>query len=131
MRDSLRKLLAGKLGRVYVSPDMYNIALPLQENTSNGGYGVLPKGSRIHIEEGKKIRAFTYWEKVNDIDSALFRLSSVWEGELHQSFDESMRIKQSEIRTALTRAENLKEKLDEISAEMAAMLELLKSAGED
>lgn len=70
-------------------------------------------------------------EKVNDIDSALFRLSNVWEGELHTTFEESMRIKQSEMRTALTRAGNLKEKLDEISAEMAAMLELLKSAGED
>lgn len=68
MRESLKKLLAGRLGRVYISPDMYNIALPIQENTSQGGYGVLPKGSRIHIGEGKKIRAFTYWEKVNDID---------------------------------------------------------------
>ena len=75
MRDSLRKLLAGKLGKVYVSPDMYNIALPLQENTSNGGYGVLPKGSRIHIEEGKKIRAFTYWEKVNDIDLSVIGIT--------------------------------------------------------
>ena len=68
MREKLNKLLDGRLGKVYISPDMYNIAVPLQESTSNGGYGVLPKGSRIHIEEGKKIRAFTYWEKVNDID---------------------------------------------------------------
>ncbi len=68
MFANLRKLLAGRLGKVYVASDMYNIALPIQENTSNGGYGVLPKGSRLHIEEGKKIRAFTYWEKVNDID---------------------------------------------------------------
>ncbi|MBQ8449028.1 MAG: hypothetical protein IJX27_08900, partial [Clostridia bacterium] len=68
MRKSLAELLAGKLGKVYISPEMYNIALPVQENTSSGGFGVLPKGSRIHIEEGKKIRAFTYWEKVNDID---------------------------------------------------------------
>ena len=75
MRESLKKLLAGKVGKVYVSPDMYNIALPLQENTSNGGYGVLPKGSRIHIEEGKKIRAFTYWEKVNDIDLSVIGIT--------------------------------------------------------
>jgi len=47
----------------------------LQENTSNGGYGVLPKGSRIHIEEGKKIRAFTYWEKVNDIDLSVIGIT--------------------------------------------------------
>lgn len=58
----------GKLGKVFIDPSMKGIALPLQENTSSSGYGVLPKGSRISIEEGKKIRAFTYWEKVNDID---------------------------------------------------------------
>lgn len=58
----------GKLGKVYIDPSMRGIALPLQENASSSGYGVLPKGSRIHIEEGKKVRAFTYWEKVNDID---------------------------------------------------------------
>lgn len=57
-----------KLGKVYIDDAMENIALPLQENTSSSGYGVLPRGSRIHIEEGKKIRAFTYWEKVDDID---------------------------------------------------------------
>lgn len=75
MREKLRNLLAGKIGKVYITPDMYNMALPIQENTSNGGYGVLPKGSRIHIEEGKKIRAFTYWEKVNDIDLSVIGIS--------------------------------------------------------
>jgi hypothetical protein len=47
---------------------MKNIALPLQENTSLGGFGTLTKGSRIPIPKGKKVRAFTYWEKVDDID---------------------------------------------------------------
>lgn len=75
MRESLRKLLAGKVGKAYISPSMYNIAIPLQENTSNGGYGVLPKGSRIHIKEGKKIRAFTYWEKVKDIDLSVIGIT--------------------------------------------------------
>lgn len=68
MTQELRALLANKLRKVYISPQMYSVALPLQENTSNGGYGVLPKGSKIHLEKGKKIRAFTYWEKVKDID---------------------------------------------------------------
>ena len=53
--------LYGRLGKVYIDSNMYNVALPIQENISNGGYGVLPKGTRIHIEECKKIRAFTYW----------------------------------------------------------------------
>ena len=43
MRKSLAELLAGKLGKVYISPDMYNIALPVQENTSSGGFGVFGK----------------------------------------------------------------------------------------
>ena len=75
MLESLEKVLKGTLGKVFISPEMYNIALPLQESTSNGGYGVLPKGSRIHIEEGKKIRAFTYWEKVNDIDLSVIGIT--------------------------------------------------------
>lgn len=72
--NNLRKVLKGRLGKVYIDPSMKLIALPLQENTSQGGIGVLPKGSRIVIETGKKIRAFTYWEKVNDIDLSVIGL---------------------------------------------------------
>ena len=73
---NLRKIFAGKLGRVYIDPAMKNIALPLQETTSSSGYGVLPRGSRLHIGEGRKVRAFTYWEKVNDIDLSVIGLYS-------------------------------------------------------
>ena len=66
--NKLETALKNKLGKVYIEDDMYSIAVPIQENTSNGGLGVLPRGSKIAIEKGKKIRAFTYWEKVNDID---------------------------------------------------------------
>ena len=66
--EKLKKHYAGKLGRVYIDPDMKRIAVPIQMSASSGGFGVLPRGSRLHIEEGKKIRGFTYWEKVNDID---------------------------------------------------------------
>ena len=72
--ENLEKALSGKLGRVYIHPGMENYTLPLQENTAQGGLGVLPRGSRLHIEEGKKVRAFTYWEKVNDIDLSVFGL---------------------------------------------------------
>ena len=75
MRKKLKGLLSGRLGKVYISPGMYKIALPLQENTANGGYGVLPKGSRLPIPPGKKIRAFTYWEKVDDIDLSMIALT--------------------------------------------------------
>lgn len=72
----IRKLLKDRLGKVYISPNMKNIALPIQEGSSFGGYGTLTRGSRIHIPEGKKIRAFTYWEKVNDIDLSVIGLGA-------------------------------------------------------
>ena len=51
------------------------MALPLQEDASQGGFGVLTKGSRLPIDRDKKVRAFTYWERVNDIDLAAFGLT--------------------------------------------------------
>ena len=74
IREALKKKLRGRLGKVYIDPAMRSIALPLQENTSQGGPGVLPKGSRLPIPSGKKLRAFTYWEKVNDIDLSVIGL---------------------------------------------------------
>ena len=76
IREELKTKLAGRLGKVYIDPAMKNYALPLAESTSQGGYGVLARGSRIHIGDAKKIRAFTYWEKVNDIDLSLFGVDS-------------------------------------------------------
>ena len=71
---NIRELLRDRLGKVYISPEMKRIALPIQEGTASGGYGTLTRGSRIHIPEGKKIRAFTYWEKVDDIDLSVIGL---------------------------------------------------------
>jgi len=70
--DNLKRVLKGRLGKVYIDPAMKNYALPIQENTAQSGFGVLTKGSRIQIPETKKLRAFTYWEKVNDIDLSVF-----------------------------------------------------------
>jgi hypothetical protein len=80
MRVSLRVLseleraCKGTLGKVYVDEGMKRIGLPLQEGTSMGGVGTLPRGSRLPIPDGKKIRAFTYWERVDDIDLSAFAL---------------------------------------------------------
>lgn len=73
--ENLEKIYHGRLGRVYIAPGMERIAVPLQETTASGGYGVLPKGSRIPIKAGKKVRCFTYWEKVNDIDLSVIALT--------------------------------------------------------
>ena len=61
-----------KIGKVYVSESMKKIALPLQDATSTVGVGILPRGTRLAIPEGKKVRAFTYWERVHDIDLSCF-----------------------------------------------------------
>ena len=79
VEEKLRENLKGRLGRVYVDEAMKNMAFPLQETASQSGFGVMAKGSRLSIPEGKKIRAFTYWEKVHDIDLSVIGITG--EGE--------------------------------------------------
>ena len=73
--SALEAACKGTLGKVYADEDMKRIALPLQEGTSMGGVGTLARGSRLPIPDGKKIRAFTYWELVDDIDLSAFGVS--------------------------------------------------------
>ena len=91
----LAALLKNRVGKVYLDPAMKKIALPLQENTSMGGVGVLPRGSRLAIGEGNKLRAFTYWEQVDDIDLAVIGIDS--EGSQHEYSWRTMAGKQSDM----------------------------------
>ena len=75
IRRQLAKVLKGRCGKIWIDPDLEKLAVPLETATGNSGFGVLPTGSRIKIPEGKFIRAFTYWEKVNDIDLSAFALT--------------------------------------------------------
>jgi hypothetical protein len=72
LEEKLKASLAGRVGKVYIAPCMENIAVPMNMSASESGFGIMPTGSKIKLPEGKKIRAFTYWEKVNDIDLACF-----------------------------------------------------------
>ena len=73
LRKNLAKVLGKtKLGRIYIDESMRRIALPLQEAVSSSGFGVLPRGTRLAMPEGDKLRCFTYWEKVKDIDLSCF-----------------------------------------------------------
>ena len=78
-RERAKAYFRGRIKKVYIDPAMKEMALPLQENASQGGLGVLAKGSRLPLDLSKIIRAFTYWEKVDDIDLSVFGLSE--EGE--------------------------------------------------
>lgn len=75
LREQLEGACRGTLGKVYVDEGMRNAALPLQQGASMGGFGTLPRGTRIPIPEGKKLRAFTYWERVDDIDLSCLALN--------------------------------------------------------
>ncbi|MCR4624722.1 MAG: hypothetical protein K5795_01975, partial [Lachnospiraceae bacterium] len=75
IKTELENVLKNRLGKVYIDNNMKNHALPVQETASSGGIGVLTKGTRLHIDDCKKIRAFTYWEKVDDIDLSCFGLT--------------------------------------------------------
>lgn len=72
LRADLASACRGTLGKVYADEDLRRIALPLQEAASMGGPGTLPRGSRLPVAPGKKLRAFVYWEKVDDIDLSCF-----------------------------------------------------------
>lgn len=91
--EILTTTLKNKLGKVYIDEGMYRYAIPLQNNTSQGGFGVLSTGSRLPIPEGKKVRAFTYWEKVNDIDLSCFGIDAY--GNQTEFSWRTMRYKQS------------------------------------
>lgn len=71
----LKKSLRGRIDRVYIDPNMFKIAVPIDMANGESGFGVLPTGSRIKIPDGKFVRAFTYWEKVNDIDLSCFAIN--------------------------------------------------------
>ena len=74
VHEQLERVCHGSLGKVYVTDELRNVAVPLQEGASMGGFGTLPRGTRIPLPADKKVRAFTYWEKVDDIDLSCFAM---------------------------------------------------------
>lgn len=76
LQMKLEESLKGKVNKVYIAPGMEKVCVPVNLSAGESGFGIMPTGSRIKLPEGKKIRAFTYWEKVNDIDLSCFGLCS-------------------------------------------------------
>ena len=66
------------IGKVYISEEFRNIALPVNTSTSGRGLDVLPQGSRIKFQ-GDYLRIFCHWDGVRDIDASLVFLK---EGQL-------------------------------------------------
>lgn len=77
IRNLLQDTLRDRIGGVWMQHPgkVRKIAIPTMASTGENGFGVMSTGSSIPIPEGKKIRAFTYWEKVNDIDLSCFGLT--------------------------------------------------------
>ena len=61
---------ADSLGKVYIAPNFYKVALPVNTSASGRGIDVPATGTRLPIS-GTKIRSFVHWEDVCDIDSSI------------------------------------------------------------
>ena len=56
-------------GKVYVAPNFYRVAMPVNTSASGRGIDVPATGTRLPIT-GTKIRSFVHWEDAFDIDSS-------------------------------------------------------------
>lgn len=61
---------AESLGKVYIAPNFYKVAMPVNTSASGKGIDVPATGTRLPIT-GTKIRSFVHWEKAFDIDSSI------------------------------------------------------------
>ena len=57
------------LGKVYIAPNFYKVAMPVNTSASGKGIDVPSTGTRLPIN-GTKIRSFVHWENAFDIDSS-------------------------------------------------------------
>ncbi len=57
------------LGKVYIAPNFYKVAMPVNTSASGKGIDVPATGTRLPIK-GTKIRSFVHWENAFDIDSS-------------------------------------------------------------
>ena len=57
------------LGKVYIAPNFYKVAMPVNTSASGKGIDVPATGTRLPIN-GTKIRSFVHWENAFDIDSS-------------------------------------------------------------
>ena len=58
------------LGKVYIDPRFYRVAMPVNTSASGKGIDVHATGTRLPIN-GTKIRSFVHWENAFDIDSSI------------------------------------------------------------
>ena len=58
------------LGKVYIAPNFYKVAMPVNTSASGKGIDVPTTGTRLPIT-GTKVRSFVHWEEVCDIDSSV------------------------------------------------------------
>lgn len=56
------------INKVYISPDMYKIALPIDETPWGDGRYFLPRGSRVKVGKSGKIRVGIEWSGLRNAD---------------------------------------------------------------
>ena len=69
------------LGKIYVSPNFYKVAMPVNTSASGKGIDVPPVGTRLPVK-GSKIRTFVHWEHAFDIDSSMTLVNKDGENEV-------------------------------------------------
>ena len=62
-------MMTERLGKVYIAPNFYKVAMPVNTSASGKGIDVPATGTRLPIT-GTKIRSFVHWENAFDIDSS-------------------------------------------------------------
>lgn len=72
--DKLASLYKNKLGKVYIEESFRQMSLPIFQSTGSYDFGTLPTGTTVQLPSDKKLRLFTYWERVNDIDMSIMGL---------------------------------------------------------
>ncbi|MGI5504758.1 hypothetical protein [Lentzea sp. CA-135723] len=77
LEDELVRRLPA-VSELTVDPEAFDITLPLSGNSSEEGFGVLPRGSKMWLE-GDLLRFFTYWRQAEERTD--YDLSAVLLGE--------------------------------------------------
>ncbi len=84
------------LGKVYIAPNFYKVAMPVNTSASGRGIDVPPTGTRLPIT-GTKIRSFVHWENAFDIDSSIVleqedgKLDMIYFGNYYHNYEGAAR----------------------------------------
>jgi len=84
------------LGKIYISEEFKQVAIPFNTSASGTGIDVLSTGSRTNLESSK-VRSFVYWKDAYDIDASLIlvdadgKLQTIYYGNYSHKMNDAIR----------------------------------------